>query len=220
MKAVDWSLYVIIDRGGASDDRSLPDLARAATAGGATVLQLRDKRGPTGRTVELGREILAIARAAAVPLIVNDRVDVALAIEADGVHVGQEDLPAAPARNLIGPKHLLGISAGSVQEARRAEAEGADYLGVGDVFGTPSKADAGAPIGVEALAEIASAVSIPVVAIGGVSVHNAAEAIRAGAAGVAVISAVAGAEDPAQAARRLLRIVEGARRGQDQHADC
>ena len=212
MKQVDWSLYVIIDRGGLAG-RPLLELARAAIAGGATALQLRDKTGRTRDTVELGVQLAQVARAAAIPLIVNDRVDVALAVEADGVHVGQDDLPARMARQLIGPDRLLGVSAGSAQEAVQAEADGADHLGAGDVFGTPSKPDAGAPIGVAGLAEIAAAVSIPVVAIGGISAANAGQAIRSGAAGIAVISAVASAADPQRAARSLLEIVEGARRG-------
>ncbi len=212
MSDIKWSLYVIVDRE-VSGGHSLPDLTRAAVAGGATVIQLRGKLGPTRPMGELGRELLTITRPAGVPLIVNDRVDLALAIGADGVHVGQDDMPALLARGLIGPQRVLGVSAGSVEEARRAEAHGADYLGVGDVFGTPSKADAGAPIGTEVLARIAAGVAIPVVAIGGVTLANVAEAIGAGAAGVAVISAVAGASDPTKAAARLLELVEGACRG-------
>jgi thiamine-phosphate pyrophosphorylase len=143
-----------------------------------------------------------------VPLIVNDRVDVALAIDADGVHVGQDDMPAPLARRLLGAGRILGVSAGTVEEALQAQADGADYLGTGDVYGTPSKADAGAPIGVAGLAAVARAVAIPVVAIGGIQVGNAAAAIRAGASGVAVISAVVGAPDPEAAARALRGIVE------------
>jgi thiamine-phosphate pyrophosphorylase len=219
LRTVDWSLCVIIDRTAADEDGSLVDLARAAVEGGATVLQLRDKCGPTRDTVELGREILALTQTAGIPLVVNDRADIALAIDADGVHVGQGDLPARLARTVIGSGRVLGVSAGSIREARQAEADGADYLGVGDVFGTPSKTDAGLPIGSAALAAIARAVSIPVIAIGGVSLQNAAAAIEAGAAGVAVISAVASAADPAQAAATLLERVQGARRGQDPHTD-
>lgn len=206
----DWSLYLLTDRR-AAGERSLPDLVRAAIQGGATAIQLRDKGVSTRATVELGRALLAITRPAGVPLIVNDRVDVALAIDADGAHVGQDDLPAPLARRLLGPGRLLGVSAGSVAEALQAQRDGADYLGVGDVYGTPSKADAGVPIGVAGLAEIARAVSLPVVAIGGVGPENAAAAIQTGAAGVAVLSAVLRARDPEAAARRLRQIVDHGR---------
>lgn len=202
MKNVDWSVYVITDRR-AARGRSLVEVVRAAIAGGATVVQLREKEAGTREMIELGQTLHEITRAAGIPLIVNDRVDVALALDAEGVHVGQDDMPALPARRLIGPERILGVSAGTVEEARRAERDGADYLGVGDVFGTPSKPDAGPPIGVEGLAEIVRVVAIPVVAIGGITPENAAAAVQAGAVGVAVISAVLGAEDVEQAARRL-----------------
>jgi thiamine-phosphate pyrophosphorylase len=203
-----YSVYVLTDRR-AAGDRSLVDVIRAAVRGGATAVQLRDKGASTREVVELARALLAVTRPAGVPLIVNDRADVALAIDADGVHVGQDDLPAPLARAVLGPDRILGVSAGTVDEARQAEREGADYLGVGDVYGTPSKADAGTPIGLSGLAEIARVVSIPVVAIGGIALDNAAATVRAGASGVAVISAVVGAPDPEAAARRLLRAVTG-----------
>ncbi len=210
-QAVDWSVYVITDRRVAGD-RSILEVVRAALRGGATVVQLREKEATTRQMIELGRALHRITQEAGVPLIVNDRVDVALAIGAEGVHVGQDDMPAALARRLIGPDRILGVSAGTVEEAIQAQQDGADYLGVGDVYGTPSKPDAGEPIGVEGLAEITRAVSIPVVAIGGIRPDNAVAAIRAGASGVAVISAVVGAPDPEAAARRLREAVERATR--------
>lgn len=206
----DWSVYVITDRP-AAGDRSLTEVVRAAVAGGATAVQLREKRATTREIFELGRLLHRISREADIPLIVNDRVDVALALNAEGVHVGQEDMPAPLARTLIGPDRILGVSAGSVEEARRAEEDGADYLGVGDVYGTPSKPDAGVPIGIEGIRQIAQAVTIPVVGIGGITVENVAPVIRAGAVGVAVISAVLGAPDPEDAARRLADAVRGAK---------
>ncbi len=209
--AIDWSVYVITDRKVAGE-RDILDVIRAAIRGGATVIQLREKEATTRQMIELGRALHEITRQAGIPLIVNDRLDVALAIDAEGVHVGQDDMPAAMARQLIGPDKILGVSAGTVAEAVQAERDGADYLGVGDVFGTPTKPDAGPPIGVEGLAEIARAVSIPVVGIGGITPDNAAAVIEAGAVGVAVISAVVGAADPEEAARRLRATVEGARR--------
>jgi len=208
-KNVDLSVYVITDRRVAGE-RSILDVVRAAIRGGATVVQLREKEASTREMVELGQALHEITREARVPLIVNDRLDVALAIDAEGVHVGQDDMPAHLARQLIGPDKILGVSASTVEEARQAEGDGADYLGVGDVYGTPTKPDAGEPIGVEGLAEIARAVSVPVVGIGGITPDNAKAVIRAGAVGVAVISAVVGASDPEAAARRLREVVEAA----------
>jgi thiamine-phosphate pyrophosphorylase len=209
---IDWSLYIITDRK-AAGGRSLAEVVRAAIAGGATVVQLREKMTTTREMIALGQALHAVTQAAGIPLIVNDRVDVALAIDAEGVHVGQDDMPASLARRLIGPDRILGVSAGTAAEAHQAKADGADYIGVGDVFGTPSKPDAGVPIGLDGLAEIARAVSIPVVAIGGITAENAAAVIQAGAAGVAVISAVVGAGDVVAAARQLRAVVEEARRG-------
>jgi thiamine-phosphate pyrophosphorylase len=205
-KKVDWSIYVITDRRVAGD-RSILDVVRAAVQGGASVVQLREKTATTREMVELGQALHEITRQAGIPLIVNDRLDVALAIGAEGVHVGHDDMPVSLARRLIGPDLILGASPETLEEARQMERDGADYLGVGDVYGTPSKSDAGAPIGVEGLAEVIRAVSLPVVAIGGITLENAGPVIQAGAAGVAVISAVVGAPDPEAAARRLREIV-------------
>lgn len=207
---IDWGLYVITDREGAGG-RSLTEIVRVAVAGGATVVQLREKTANTREIIELGQALHEITRAAGVPLIVNDRVDVALAIDAEGAHVGQDDMPAPLARRLIGPDRILGVSAGTVAEAQGAEADGADYIGVGDVFGTPSKPDAGVPIGLDGLAEIAGSVSIPTIGIGGITIENATQVIRAGAAGVAVLSAIIGADDPEGAARRLRAVIEAER---------
>lgn len=206
----DLALYVIIDRQAARC--SLAELARQALAGGANAIQLRDKLAD-GRT--LYQEALALrelCRQAKVPLIINDRLDVALAVEADGVHLGQDDLPSEVARRLLGPEKLLGVSAETVVQAQVATAAGASYLGVGDLFGTRSKPDAGPPVGLARLTEIARSVAIPVVGIGGITRENAASVIAAGASGVAVISAVLGASDPTAAARELAMIVRDGRR--------
>lgn len=205
---LDLRVYVITDR--TFRGRSHEDVARAALVGGATVLQLRDKQASGRELVGWARQLRALTRRARVTFLVNDRVDVALAADADGAHVGDEDLPVADARRLLGPGRVVGASAGTVEEALRAQQEGADYLGVGPVFPTATKADAGTAIGLEGLRRIASAVRIPVVGIGGITADNAAEVIRAGAAGVAVISAVAGADDMVQAARRLREVVDAA----------
>ncbi len=208
---VDWSVYVITDRYIAGD-HSILDVVRAAIRGGASVVQLREKTATTREMVELGQALHELTRQAGVPLIVNDRLDVALAIEAEGVHVGHDDMPPAIARRLIGPDRILGVSPETLTEARQAERDGADYLGVGDVYGTPSKPDAGTPIGIEGLTEVVGAVSIPVVAIGGITPGNVGAVIEAGAAGVAVISAIVAAPDPEGAARRLREIISAKRK--------
>ena len=143
--------------------------------------------------------------------IVNDRVDVALAVDADGVHVGQDDMPADLVRRLIGPDKVLGVSAATPAEAIKARADGADYLGVGAIYATNSKADAGMPTGPALLKRIREVVDLPLVAIGGLNVHNAAEAVEFGADGVAVISAVVSAPDIRQATQVLKAVVEEAK---------
>jgi thiamine-phosphate pyrophosphorylase len=208
---MDCSLYVITDRRLARG-RSHLEVARSAIQGGATVVQLRDKEATTRELVETGRLLRALTRKLGATLIVNDRADVALAVEADGVHLGVDDLPVPIARRLMGPQAIIGFSPETVEGARQAEADGADYLGVGAVFGTGTKPDAGSPIGLEGLREMVQAVSIPVVAIGGITAANAARCIRAGAAGVAVIGTVVGAENIEAAARRLRERIEETRR--------
>jgi thiamine-phosphate pyrophosphorylase len=202
LHTIDWSVCLVTDRPTAGR-RDLLDIVRAAVAGGATLVQLREKEASTREMLDLGRAMLDITRAANVPLIVNDRIDVALALDADGVHVGQDDMPADVARRLIGPDRILGVSAETVEQAQAAEDSGADYLGVGTVFATPSKADAGAPIGLDGMRAIAQVSSVPLLAIGGITADNAADIRKAGAHGVAVISAIISAPDPQDAARAL-----------------
>mgnify|MGYP000737147488 FL=1 len=204
-------LYVIVDTAVAGD-RDPVALAAAAIAGGATAIQLRAKDLPTVRQVAVARALADLARRHAVLFIVNDRLDVALAVEADGVHLGWEDLPPADARRLLGPERVLGVSAGNLEEARAALAAGADYLGVGPIFPTRTKADAGEAIGLEGLRAIRALSPVPIVAIGGITAENAAAVIAAGADGVAVISAVLLAPDPTAAARRLRQVIDEARR--------
>jgi thiamine-phosphate pyrophosphorylase len=213
MKAskVDWSVYLITDRR-AAGGRSLLDVVRAAIRGGASVVQLREKAATTREMVELGQALHEITRPAGVPLIINDRLDIALTIGAEGVHLGHDDMPVALARRILGQEGIVGASPESLEEGRQMEQAGADYLGVGDVYGTPSKPDAGTPIGIAGLAEVIRAVSIPVVAIGGITPDNARAVIEAGAAGVAVISAVMSAPDPEAEARRLQAVVRAGRK--------
>lgn len=203
---IDWSVYVITDQRTVGDC-SLLDVIAAALKGGATVVQLREKHLTTYDMVTFGQTLHDLTQSMNVPLIVNDRVDVALAINAEGVHVGPRDMPAKIARQMIGPDRILGVSVATIAEAQQALQDGADYVGVGDLYGTPSKPDAGSPIGLERLTEIAQSIDIPIVGIGGVTVRNAAAVIDAGATGVAVISAVLGAPDPSNAARQLRKQV-------------
>lgn len=185
--------------------RDLVDVVRAALRGGAPAIQLRMKDAAARDMVEMAQALLAETRPAGALLFVNDRVDVAVIAGADGAHVGQDDLPVAAARRVSPPGFLLGVSAESVELALQAEAEGADYVGVGPVYATGSKADAGEPIGLGRIAEVAAAVKIPVVGIGGIAIGNARAVVQSGAAGVAVISAVMRADDPESATRELLR---------------
>ncbi len=208
----DLSLYVVLDPR-LTSGRALLDVARSALRGGATVLQFRDKDASTREALAAAAALAALARAAGARLIVNDRADVAAAADASGVHLGPDDLSVAAARALLGPRALIGFSAGTPAEARDAERAGADYLGTGAVYGTLSKADAGPPIGVDGLESVIRATGLPVVAIGGVTPGRAAPCIRAGAAGVAVITAVTLAADVERAARVLRAEVETARSG-------
>lgn len=198
---VDWSLYVLIDIW-ALRGRDPLAVAEAVLQGGATVLQLRAKDLAPRPQLELARALLPLARAHRVPLLINDYPDIALAARADGVHLGVGDMSVAEARALM-PELIIGYSPEGADDARRAEADGATYLGVGPFASTRTKPDAGPSIGKAGLRTITAAVSIPVVAVGGITVYNASTALAAGAAGVAVASAVVAAPDPAEAARAL-----------------
>ncbi|HEY7676646.1 MAG TPA: thiamine phosphate synthase [Candidatus Methylomirabilis sp.] len=176
----------------------------AALAGGAPCVQLRAKALAAGVLLREARALRAAARASGALFIVNDRLDVALAADADGVHLGQDDLPAARARRLLPPGGVLGISTHTLEQARRAADAGADYIGAGPVFATATKETGYAPLGLAGLAAIAAAVPVPVVAIGGIGPAEAPQVIRAGAMAAAVISALMAAPDIAGATRALL----------------
>ncbi len=203
-------LHVLTDREW-SRGRDMLSVAIAALDGGATVIQLRDKTASTRILIEEGLALRALTRERGALLIVNDRVDVALAVEADGAHVGQDDMPAGFARRLLGPNCILGVSATTMEEAEEAVAGGADYLGVGPIFPSLGKADAGSPTGVDLLTELARHFTTPLVAIGGITAENAKEVVRAGACGVAVITAVVYAEDITTASCQLRLAVDTAR---------
>jgi len=184
------------------------ELAKLAIRGGADTVQFRQKIGATREMIEICREIKRLCEDSDVMFIVNDRVDVAIASEADGVHLGQEDFPIPLARKLLGETRIIGGSAVTLEEAQECLSEGADYIGFGPVYPTTSKNDAGPVTGIELLKEAVNAISIPIIAIGGVTVENTPEVIRAGAQGIAVISAVCCQENPEQATRDLSQALQ------------
>ena len=210
MGVVDYSLYLVTDRALARG-RALADIVRAAVSGGVTCVQVREKDVGTRKFIAEARAVQAALRGTGVPLIVNDRVDVALAIGADGVHLGQRDMALADARRLGPPGWIVGVSAESVEDAVRAERDGADYVGVSPVFATPTKADHAAPLGLAGLRAIRSATKLPLVAIGGIHAGNAREVVRAGADGLAVVSAIVAVDDPRAAAEILRREIAAAK---------
>jgi thiamine-phosphate pyrophosphorylase len=204
-----WRLHVLTDRK-TSRGRSHLQVAEAAITGGADVLQLRDKEASSGQLYREALLLRKLTRDAKVPFIVNDRLDIALAVDADGLHVGQTDLPASVARRILGPGKILGVSVETVEEAIRAEKDGADYLGVGPVFeARGTKPDTCEPLGVDCIARIRLHCRLPIVAIGGINAENARKVREAGADGAAVISAIVSADDISQATRKLKRILEG-----------
>ena len=208
-RAFDLSLYLVTDPqiGGGRD---LVAAVLAAVRGGASMVQLRDKTASDGVFVETGRALKQALAGSGVPLIVNDRLDLVDAIGADGLHIGQSDAGVAQARARFGRKLLLGLSIETLAQTEGLDAALIDYVGAGPVFGTPSKADHAAPIGLAGLAAIVAACPVPVVAIGGLTATHAAEVRRAGAAGLAVISAILAADDPQVAAQHIRRAFEGA----------
>ncbi len=203
-------LCVITDRG-LSRGRSFEHVVEAAIRGGAQMIQFRDKELPDGEFYQEAVKLRALTRQASVLFIIDDRVDVALAVRADGVHLGEQDLPLQEARELVDPQMILGASARTPDGVHRAQEEGADYLGIGAIFPTGTKDDVAA-VGPERLIQLRPLVKIPILAIGGIISGNAAEVIRAGADGVAVISAVVSVHDIAAATALILERVGHARR--------
>jgi len=200
----EWQTY-LVTAASRSAGRTTPEVVAAAIDGGIDVVQLRDKDASARERYETGTRLRELTAEAGVPLIVNDRVDLAAAVDADGVHLGQSDLPVAVARERLGESAVVGVSASTVEQAREAEAAGADYLGVGAVYATGSKdvPDERNGIGTDRIAAVADAVDIPVIGIGGIDASNADRVVDAGATGVAVLSAITAAEDPAEATAAL-----------------
>ncbi len=199
------ALYAVTDRSWLREGETLADVCRNVLEHGATFLQLREKELDAESIQKEARELKELCAAFHVPFVVNDSVETALAVDADGVHVGQSDIQGRDIRALIGPDRILGMTARTVEEARAAEAAGADYIGSGAVFGSSTKKNA-KNLPLETLRDICASVSIPVVAIGGIGKENIRELAGCGIAGAAVVSAVFGAEDPGRAAEELLAL--------------
>jgi thiamine-phosphate pyrophosphorylase len=210
----DPTLYLVTDPA-LGRGRPLADIVAAAVHGGVTLVQLRDKEAGGRALLEEARALQALLAPLGVPLIVNDRVDVAVAAGAAGCHVGQTDLPAAAARALLGPDAILGVSLDAVHQVAAVDPGIVDYVAHGPFAPTLTKMDAGGPVGAEGLAMVRRLTALPLVAIGGIDAENAGAAIRAGADGIAVVSAIVAAADPAAASRELRATIAAARREQE-----
>ncbi len=202
-------VYVVTERDDA-DRRTHVDIVRAAVSGGARIVQLRDKEGSARRLVEIGRELKRVCSDHDVLFLVNDRVDIARAAGADGVHVGQSDIGVGDIRRIVPSEFVVGVSVSDAKEAKCAGRDGADYVAVSPVFATPTKTDAGHPVGIDGVTSISSAVEVPIAAIGGMDKSRVPAVIRAGADMICVISAVSRASDMEKAVRELVEEVRRA----------
>ena len=203
MNNIDLSLYLVTDN--SEDEKKFLKTIEEAINGGVSVVQIREKTADTLEFYNLALKVKEITTKYNVPLIINDRVDVALAIDADGVHVGQSDMPCDVTRKLIGGNKILGVSAATIDEAKKAEKDGADYIGTGAVFPTSTKDDA-PNITKKDLKDIVDSINIPVVAIGGITIENANELKNTGISGLSVVSAIMSADNPKEASEKLLNI--------------
>ena len=201
---IDYSVYLVTDRRNKTDEEFL-NIIEEAIKGGTTIVQLREKTASTKEFYDLALRVKEITSRYDVPLLINDRIDIALAVDSEGVHIGQDDMPADIAREIIGDDKILGVSASTVEEAKKAEIDSADYIGSGAVFPTATKDDADS-VSKEELKEIVDSIDIPVVAIGGITVENAYTLKGSGIAGFSVVSAIMSAEDPKEASEKLKEI--------------
>ncbi|WP_296869150.1 thiamine phosphate synthase [uncultured Methanobrevibacter sp.] len=201
---IDYSVYLVTDRRNKTDEEFL-NIIEEAIKGGTTVVQLREKTASTKEFYDLALRVKEITSRYGVPLLINDRIDIALAVDSEGVHIGQDDMPADIAREIIGEDKILGVSASTVEEAKKAEIDSADYIGSGAVFPTATKDDADS-VSEEELKEIVDSIDIPVVAIGGITIENAHTLKASGIAGFSVVSAIMSAEDPKEASEKLKEI--------------
>ncbi len=203
-KDLDYSLYLVTDRN-LTLGRDLLDIIEEAILGGTTMIQLREKESSSRNFYELGLKVKEITAKYKIPLIINDRLDIALALEADGLHIGQSDLPYSVARKILGHDAIIGLSVESLQDAIDADSLDVDYLGISPVFSTNTKIDTAKPLGIEGIRDIHRISRHKLIAIGGVNLDNAHAIIEAGADGLAVVSAISSAESPRKASEDLLR---------------
>ncbi len=203
-KNLDYTVYLVTDHKGKREEEILKTIEEALE-GGTSIIQIREKTASTKDFYNLALKIHELTQKYDVPLIINDRIDIALAIDAEGAHIGQDDMPAAIARKILGEDKIIGVSASTIEEAKKAEADGADYIGTGAVFPTATKDDAPC-ITKEDLEEIVKSINIPVVAIGGLTLENAGQLKDTGIAGFSVVSAIMSAESPKDAALSLREI--------------
>ena len=204
MKDIDYSLYLVTDHRNKTEEEFL-NIIEEAIKGGTSIVQLREKTASTKDFYQLALKVKEITTRYDVPLLINDRIDIALAVDSEGVHIGQDDMPADIAREIIGEDKILGVSASTVEEAKKAEIDSADYIGSGAVFPTATKDDADS-VSEEELKEIVDSIDIPVVAIGGITIENAHTLKASGIAGFSVVSAIMSAEDPKEASEKLKEI--------------
>lgn len=200
-------LYLVTNRG-LSLGRSLEEVVSEAVAGGVTMVQLREKDTSTGEFIRLACKLTDLLRPLGIPLIINDRVDVALATDADGVHIGQSDMPYEIARKLLGPDKIIGLSVENMNDLLRANELDVDYIGISPVYGTPTKTDTAEPFGLDGLRKAVELSVHPTVAIGGMNASTISDVIAAGADGVAVVSAISSADSPRLAANELMNIIK------------
>jgi len=210
MDRKDLALYLVTDNKLAGK-RDLCDIVLQAVKAGVTIVQLREKDSSTRDFIDLAVRMKSLLAPYKVPLVINDRVDVALACDADGVHIGQSDMPYSIARKLLGPDKIIGLSAENLNQVEESNSLDIDYIGVSPVFSTPTKTDTAMPFGLEGLARAVKISRHPVVGIGGMNRNTAADVMAQGADGIAVVSAIIAADDPFAAAKQLKRIVDGTR---------
>jgi len=200
--SIDWSLYLVTDRT-VVGNRSLIVAVEEALKGGVTVVQYREKHASTRVMLEEALALSRLCRSYNVPFLVNDRIDIALAVDADGVHLGQDDMPPAIARRILGSEKIIGLTVHNEEELVEAESQKVDYLSFAPVFATSTKPDHKTPLGIEGVAQLASKVSLPCVAIGGIKEHHVEMLAQTGIDGICVVSAILGSENPEKSARRL-----------------
>ena len=201
---IDYSVYLVTDHRNKTDEEFLR-IIEEAIKGGTSIVQLREKTASTKDFYQLALKVKEITSKYDVPLLINDRIDIAIAVDSEGVHIGQDDMPADIARKIIGEDKILGVSASTVEEAKKAEIDGADYIGSGAVFPTATKDDADS-VSKEELKEIVDSIDIPAVAIGGINLENAGTLKDTGIAGFSVVSAIMSADDPKEASQELREI--------------